>query len=320
MAVTLHFHATINAHGALPTHAADIIAPKVNKHHMLGAFLFVREQFNFQRTILRLRTTPASSTRKRSIDNGSPTNTAENLRARSDQDAPFRLQVDLIRTGVHNPQRAINIKRICRRAAVLTPAENHLKCIARTNVILRAQDRLLKLRAGHRSAFAGHRSRCDIKVYSTRRQWRSAREQSRAECIERGAAVFQRTCFISVLIRRNGNHGVHHLGNMIKDRYFSVHPEMHIRKLSIIARRGSKWKLAGFKPANRIKRTESHPTTVECVGHGINRMRREPRTKETHGFQRIDCRALFFRPAPAVPHSYSVGARQHFQHGLRAQH
>ena len=176
MAVTLHFHATINAHGALPTHTADIIAPKVNQHDMLGTFLFIREQFNFQRTILRLRTTPASSTRKRSIDNGSPTNTAENLRARSDQDAPFRLQVDLIRTGVHNPQRAINIKRIGRRAAVLAPAEDHLKCIARTNVILRAQHRVLKLRTRHRSAFTGYRSCCDIKVDSARSQRRRARE------------------------------------------------------------------------------------------------------------------------------------------------
>ena len=132
--------------------------------------------------------------------------------------------------------------------------------------------------------------------------------------------MFQCTCLIGVLISRNGNHGVHHLGNMIKDSYFSVHPEMHIRKLSIIARRGSKWKLAGLKPANSIKRTEAHPATVECVGHGINRMRREPRTQKTHGFKRIDCRALFFRPAPAVPHSHCVGARQHFQHGLRTQH
>jgi hypothetical protein len=81
MAVALYFHATINAHGALATDAADIIAPKINQHDMLGAFLFVREQFNFQRTILCLGTTSAPSTRKRSIDNGSSTNTAENLRA-----------------------------------------------------------------------------------------------------------------------------------------------------------------------------------------------------------------------------------------------
>ena len=174
MAVALHFHATINAHGALLAHAANIIAPKINKHHMLGAFLFVREQFNFQRTILRLRATPAPSARQRSIDNGSSTNTAENLRARSDQDAPFRLQVDLVRTGVDDSQRAINIKRIGRRAAVLAPAENHLKCIARSDVILRAQHRVLKLRARHRSAFAGHRPCGNIKVYSARRQWRCA--------------------------------------------------------------------------------------------------------------------------------------------------
>ncbi|NBX32890.1 MAG: hypothetical protein EBR07_09200 [Planctomycetes bacterium] len=113
---------------------------------------------------------------------------------------------------------------------------------------------------------------------------------------------------------------MHHLGNMIKDSYFSVHPEMHIRKLSIITRRGGKWKLAGFKPANGVKRTEAHPTTVECVGHGINRMRREPRTKKTHCFKRIDCRALFFRPTPAIAHSHGVGPCQHFQHWLRAQH
>ena len=51
VAVTLDEHQILHLHAAEIAHAPDVVARKVNKHDVLGAFLRIGEQFFFERQI-----------------------------------------------------------------------------------------------------------------------------------------------------------------------------------------------------------------------------------------------------------------------------
>ena len=52
MAVGLDLHELVDDHGAELAHAAEIVAPEVDQHHVLGALLLIGQQFGGDGPIL----------------------------------------------------------------------------------------------------------------------------------------------------------------------------------------------------------------------------------------------------------------------------
>lgn len=55
MGITLDLHILFHRNAAETADFADVVASKVDKHVVLGTFLFVREKLAFQRRVLRRR-------------------------------------------------------------------------------------------------------------------------------------------------------------------------------------------------------------------------------------------------------------------------
>ena len=97
--------------------AADVVAAQVDEHDVLGPLLGVGQQFVGEALVLFLGAAAAARAGQRADGDLAVDHADHDLRRAADQRALRRPQEEHERAGVHDPQRAVDVERIGRRAA-----------------------------------------------------------------------------------------------------------------------------------------------------------------------------------------------------------
>src|SRR6202042_1034685 len=106
-------------HAALPAPRAEIVAPQVDEHHVLGSLLLVREQLGGNARVLLVVASPPARAGERTDARFTPLQSHEKLGARAEQLAERRVDEEHVRRRILAPQRAVKVE----RAAVEVGAE-----------------------------------------------------------------------------------------------------------------------------------------------------------------------------------------------------
>ena len=167
VAVALDLHVLAGGHGARPRDAAEVVAPEVHEHHVLGALLGVAAQLVGQAVVLGRR----RAARPRAGDGVRGHAVADDLEqqlgARADDLERGRAGEEQVRRRVDAAQRAIQADAVDRLAVGpvgeverLAPGEHDLDRLAGGDRVLRVLDGLDVLVAAERDVdLAGTRSR-----------------------------------------------------------------------------------------------------------------------------------------------------------------
>ena len=97
--------------------AADVVAAQVDEHHVLGPLLGIGQQLLGQPPIFFFGRAAAARAGERADRHLAVDDADHDLRRAADERALRRAQEEHERAGVHDPQRAIDLERIDRRAA-----------------------------------------------------------------------------------------------------------------------------------------------------------------------------------------------------------
>ena len=134
-------------HAADLRDAADVVAAEIEQHQMLGAFLRIGEQFDFQRLVLVRRGAARARPGDRADRHLVAGDLDQDFRARTRDREGAEIEEVQIRRGVGPSQRAIERKRRQRERRLETLRQNDLERVAGGDVVLGLED--------HRLVFGG---------------------------------------------------------------------------------------------------------------------------------------------------------------------
>ena len=129
-----------DGHAADLGDAADIVAPEIEQHQMLGTLLRIGEQFLFQRLVLVRRRAAVARAGDRADGHHIAAHFDQNLRARSGDGEAAEVEEVEIRRGIGPPQRAIERERRQRERRLEALRQHDLEGIAGGDVVLGLSD------------------------------------------------------------------------------------------------------------------------------------------------------------------------------------
>ncbi len=119
--------------------AADIVAPEIEQHQVLGAFLGIGEQAFLVGGVLVLGLAARAGAGDRADRHFAVAHADEDLGARADHREARQVEEIEERRGVHPPQRAVEVERRQREGAGEALGEHDLEDVARLDVVLRLE-------------------------------------------------------------------------------------------------------------------------------------------------------------------------------------
>ena len=150
MRIALHLHQPVDADGAGPRDAADVVAAEVDQHHVLGALLQVAEQLSLQpRVFSRVRAAAARAGQRPGLD--APALDLHELLGRSAHHVAVAPEgeEEHVRRRIDRAQAAVHVERAGREVLAKTLRDHDLECIARQDVLARRIDHGVELALGH---------------------------------------------------------------------------------------------------------------------------------------------------------------------------
>ena len=166
MAVPLDLHVPRDGDAAGLRYAAEVVAPQVHEHHVLGALLGVSLQLLGEPSVLGLGSAPAAGAGDGVRGKAAPGDAHEQLGAGAHDVVVGRADEEQVRAGVHAAERAVQ-RQAVEGAAVgaggqvdrLAPCEDDLDRLAGGDRLLRVDDRTLERVAPQARADAGRLAR-----------------------------------------------------------------------------------------------------------------------------------------------------------------
>ena len=154
MAEPLRLHQPLDLHRADARHAANVVAPQIDQHGVLGAFLRVGAELLLEAEVLFLRRASTAGAGDGPHGHLGPFDLDEQLRRSAEQLATAEPQVEVVRRGAGGAQRPVEGKAVA-IGQLESLREDHLEDVAGADVLQRAPDRGLELLlpAGHRHRF-----------------------------------------------------------------------------------------------------------------------------------------------------------------------
>ncbi len=148
MRVALERHVGRHAHRAVLGHAADVVAPEVDEHHVLGTLLLVALQLLGQPHIFFLVPPARPRAGNRVRLDATALDPHQHLRRRADDGAVADAQEIHVGRRIDVAERTIDGERIRGERRLEPLREHHLIDVAGGDVFLRRPDHLLELARG----------------------------------------------------------------------------------------------------------------------------------------------------------------------------
>ena len=150
MRIALHLHQPVDADGAGPRDAADVVAAEVDQHHVLGALLQVAEQLSLEpRVFGRVGASPARAGERPGLD--TPAFDLHELLGRGAHHVAVasERQKEHVWRWVDGSKASVHVERAGREVLAKTLRDHDLERIAGQDVLARRIDHGVELPAGH---------------------------------------------------------------------------------------------------------------------------------------------------------------------------
>ena len=144
VAVPLDHHHVRQFHRPVLGDTSHVVAAQIDQHHMFRPFLRIGQQFFGQPPILVLVRPAHPGPGQRPHGDLSVHHATHDLRRAADQGHARRAEEEHERTGVHDPQRAIDFERIAMDFQLQALADHDLEDVTSSNVLDALADRLLR--------------------------------------------------------------------------------------------------------------------------------------------------------------------------------
>ena len=156
MRIALNHHLVGQAHAAGLADAANVVAPQVDQHQMLGALFRIGQQFGLKRGIFGCVVTTATRAGNRAHGDFFIFQTHQNFRRRADHLHLAQIKEEHVRRGIQPTQGAVQIQRRRGKGNAHALRKHHLHYITGGDVFLGLVHRVLKAvlgKAGDEIAF-----------------------------------------------------------------------------------------------------------------------------------------------------------------------
>ena len=179
MAEPLGFHQLFDAHASDTADAADVVAPEIDQHGVLGAFFWIGAHLRFQPQVLVVRRASPPRAGDRPQRHLAGSDLDEKLRRGPEQLTAAEPQIEMVRRRAGCPERAVEGKPVA-VGQLEALAEDDLEDVARADVLQRAPHGGLEL-----PFTAADRLRLGQPAFQEARAVALVAEETRAERLRR---------------------------------------------------------------------------------------------------------------------------------------
>jgi len=235
VAVALDGHHVGDSHGAVAGHAADVVAPEVDQHHVLGPLLGVGQQLLGESAVLFLAGPAAARAGQRPRNHLAVDHADHDLRRAADQGHAGSAHVEHEGAGIDDPQRPVDLERVHADGHLQALAEDDLEDVAGADVLDALLDGRLELLA-REVRLAGEIGRA-FQGDVHRLQVAGVRGQLVDQGVDAAAGVVVGRAAADALVVEPG-HGDHddRLGHVIEDDHLIVEGEPQVGDLAVVVR------------------------------------------------------------------------------------
>ena len=221
-------------------HTSNVVASQVDEHHVLGPFLGIGEQFFGQPFVFFVVVSARPGARQRSYRDDTIHHAAHDLRRAADECHGGRTHKKHERTGIHDSQRSIDLKRIGVNVDLQPLADHDLKNIARSDVFDTLSYGVLEVRLLKVGSVRNLRDAPRIDIRD--RQRVGGGRKLRNHAIDPALRILEgRFRIAAVFVQMSHRDHKHGLADVVEDGHVIVEAKAQIRQPAIVL--GCVWQM-----------------------------------------------------------------------------